>query len=348
VLRILSFTLFFITSLYAQKVLYVNYDTTPKRVIQGEIFQITLKTVPTIKDFDNITYTFSNHPGIKILDDAPQREIKGNFYYDSFHMLATSRYAKLPDVEAKLIASQEYNSTKIPGEKLNVIKLNPKRNFSNIIADSVELQEYKTTAYDTEHNIVIFILKASNANLKAMHFKNIYKEGIESVNDSYDEAKITYYVVIDKRLESFTFSYFNLLKNNYETISIPIIVDDDSVTTQSDLKPRDQSHDTLKMYIALGIALFGFLFIILRQKYIYLVLIILPLAYVLYLNMPQKEICIKAGSNIYILPVNNGTVFETTKSKQFLFKEGSVKNFTKVKLHNEKIGWVKNEDTCTY
>ena len=346
-IKLLFLTLILAASLFAQKVLYLNYEEIPTRVIKGEIFPFTLKTLSTLKDFDDIEYEFSNHPGIEVLDQTPVREQKGKFFYDTFHMLVTGSTAKLPDVNASIIAAQEYNSTMIKGEKLNVITLNPKKNFSNIIANALELQEYKTTSYDNRHNIVVFVATAKNCDIKKMHFENVYKQGMESVTDSYEDAKITYFVVIDKRLEYFTFSYFNLLKNNYELVSVPIIVDDDSVTTQSDLKPRDQSHDTIKMYIALAISLLGLILILFRQKYIYLVLILIPLGYTLYLSMPQKEVCIKAGANIYLLPVENGTIFETTPREYHLTREGSTKNFTKVKLQNEKIGWVKNEDLCT-
>ncbi len=347
-IKLLFLTLVLTASLFADKVLYLNYDKTPTRVIKGEIFPVTLKALSTLRDFDDIEYNFSNHPGLQILDETPVREQKGKFFYDTFHMLVTQSEAKLPDVNASIIAAQEYNSTQIKGEKLNVITLNPKKNFSNIIANSFELQEYKTTSYDNQHNIVVFVATAKNCNIKTMHFNNVYKQGMESVTDSYDESKITYFVVIDKRLEYFTFSYFNLLKNHYELVSVPIIVDDDSVTTQSDLKPRDQSHDTIKMYIALTISIIGLIVILFRQKYIYLIFILLPLGYTLYLSIPEKKVCIKKGSNIYLLPVENGTIFETTPREYHLAKEGSVVNFTKVKLKNDKIGWVKNEDTCAY
>ena len=347
-IKLLFLTLILALPLFAERVLYLSYDKVPQRVIKGEIFPVTFKALSTVHDFDNIEYNFFNHNGLKVLDETPLREQKGKFLYDTFHMLVTDSQAKLPDVNASIIASQEYNSTILKGSKLNVITLNPKKNFSNIIANSFELQEYKTTTYDNYHNIVIFVATAKNSNLEAMHFKNVYKQGLESLNGSYDNAKITYYVVINKRFEYFTFSYFNLLSNSYKRISVPIIVDDDSVTTQSDLKPRDQSHDTIKMYIALAVSLIGFILILIRQKYIYLVFILIPLGYTLYLSIPQKEVCIKKGSNIYLLPVSNGTIFETTTTEYHLPKEGSVTNFTKVKLKNDKIGWVKNEDTCSY
>ena len=340
--------LLFISSLYANKVIYVSYDEIPTRVIQGEIFTVTLKTLSTIQNYDDIIYEFSNARGLKILDEVPIREQKGKFLYDTFHLLSTASSAKLPDVNASHIASKEYNSTFIQGEKLNVIKLNPKKNFSNIIADNLVLNEYKTTNYDNRHNIIIFVLSGENTNIDALHFKNVYKQGKESSTNSYLASKITYFIVVNKQLEHFSFSYFNLLTNRFEIIDIPIIVDDDSVTTQSDLKPRDQSHDRQKMYVAAAIAILGFILIVLRRRAIYLVLIFLPLGYILYLSSPEEMICIKKGAAIHLLPVDNGTIFETTQTKISLPKEGKTNRYVKIKLNNNKIGWVKNEDTCSY
>jgi hypothetical protein len=348
VIKLLLLTLLFASSLFANKVIYVSYDTIPKRVIKGEIFTITLKTLSTVKKFDDINYDFSNFQGLKILDEVPERQQNGKYFYDTFHLLSTAGTAKLPDVNATLIASKEYNSTFIKGQKINVISLNPKSNFSNVIANNLQLKEYKTTAYDQSHNIVVFVASAESSNIKSMHFKNVYKQGIESSNDSYLSSDITYFVVIDKRLENFSFTYFNILKNNYVSVNIPIIVDDDSVTTQSDLKPRDQSHDIIKMDVAAVVAFIGFIFILIRRRYIYLVLIFIPLGYILYLSTPEEDICIKKGANLRILPVYNGTIFETTTKRIYLPKEGNTKNYIKVKLKNDKIGWVKNEDTCSY
>jgi len=348
VIKLLLLTLVLFSSLYANKVIYLNYEDIPHRVVKGEIFPVTIKSLSTVKNFEDIEYTFSNAIGLKILDKTPIREKKGKYYYDTFHFLSTAKWAKLPDVEASLISSQEFNVSTILGEDLNIITLNPKKNFSNIIADSLTLQEYKTTNYDNKHNIVIFMASAYNCDISAMHFKNVYKQGSESLKESYLDSKITYFVVVDKKVENFTFSYFNLLTNSFSELNIPIIVDDDSVTTQSDLKPKDQSHERIKMSIAAGIALLAFIVILFRRKYIYFILVLIPLAYIGYLAIPEQQICIKEGAQIRLLPVENGTIFETTSSELTLFKEGSKKGFVKVKLQNEKIGWIKNEDICTY
>ena len=350
-LKLLLLSFLFISSLLANKVIYLSYEDVPKRVVKGEIFSVTLKALSTIKDFESISYKFTNSSGLKILNEIPYREIKGKYYLETFYFSTSSSIARLPDIEASLVvndANNEYPSTTLPGQKLNVITLNPKKDFSNIIANNFELQEFKTTSYDNRHNIVVFVATAQNANIENLHFSNVYKQGIESLKKSYFDSKITYYVVINKELENFSFSYFNLLKNRFQKLNIPIIVDDDSVVAQSDLKPKDQSKEQIKINIAVAVALIGFIFVLWRKKYIYLVFILIPLAYVVYLSIPQKDICIKAGSDIHLLPVDNGTIFETTQTQFSLQKEGSVKNFTKVKLKNEKIGWVKNEDICSY
>ena len=358
-LKLLLLSFLFVSSLLANKVIYLSYETVPDRVVKGEIFPVTIKALSTVKDSKKISYTFSNKMGLHILNQTPISEEKGKYFYETFYFQVTASRAKLPDIEASLVRhkklissdlnlSLEYQTTTLLGKKLNVITLNPKKDFSHIIADNFELQEFKTTTYDNKHNIVVFVATALNTNIKELHFNNVSKQGVESIRDSYLDSKITYYVVINKELENFSFTYFNLLNNRFQKINIPIIVDDDSVVAQSDLKPKNQSKEQLKMSIAAGIAVVGFFFILWRKKYIYLVFILIPLIYIIYLSIPQKDVCIKEGSDIHLLPVANGTIFETTTEKSLFQKEGNVENFIKIKLKNERIGWVKNENICSH
>lgn len=332
------------------KVLYLSFKEIPARIVQGEIFSVTIKTLSTVKNFTDVEYKLSNYRGVEPLNySLPYREIDSKYYYDTFYFLVKGSNARLPDFTATLIdgSEREFKQTTLKGTPLNVITLNPKKNFSNIIADSFELTEYKTTKYDKKHNIVVFIAKAKNCNIKAFHLKNVYKQGVESQSESIFESDLTYYAVIDKEIQNFSFSYFNLKENNFKLITIPIIVDDDSVTTQTDLKPTDQSKEMLKMSIVGAVTLLALFIILLRRKYIYLIFILFPLIYIAYLAIPQKDVCIKQGANIYLLPVYNGTIFETTEARIYLQKEGNVEEYVKVKLKNEKIGWVNNEDLCS-
>lgn len=341
-------TLLLFSTLHANKVLYLSHTEIPNRVIKGEVFSITIKTISTIKDFSNINYEFNNRRGLKVLNSIPYREQKGKYFLETFQFIATRNAARLPDITATLESNDTYESTTLLGKKLNVISLNPKEDFSNVIANSLELSEYKTTSYDTKHNIIVFTVLAQNSNLSTIKFQNVFKQGLESFKESYVDPKVTYFVVINKELEKFSFSYFNLLNNQFNKITIPIVVDDDSVTTQTDLKPKDQSKEQLKMNIAIAIAIIIFILAIWKKHYFYIILIIFPIIYILYFAMPSQDICIRKGSMIYLLPVQNGTIFETTEIQYYLPKEGEVENFTKVKLQNERIGWVKNEDICSH
>jgi len=94
----------------------------------------------------------------------------------------------------------------------------------------------------------------------------------------------------------------------------------------------------IKMLIAVGVIFLGVILLLWRQRYIYIVLIIIPGIYVIYLMIPQPKICIKENSKIRILPLENGTVFYVTDHRLQL----------KIELPNKKIGWVKNEDLCSY
>jgi len=355
--RLILLLLLFFSPLLANKVIYLSYQELPQRVVKGEVFSVSVKLLSTLKIPHHIAYKFSHYYGLQVLTPKPKHRIDGKYFIENFDFLVTRSSARLPDITASVVISdaykdpymdEEYESSTLTGKRLNVITLNPKDNFSNIIANSFDLTAYKTNRFDQQHNIIVFSAEANNSNLASMKFGNVHKQGLESRNNSYQDAKITYFIVVNKKLERFRFSYFNLLQNDFVTLTIPIIVDDDTVSTQSDLKPVDQSKNRLKIIIASGVALFLALIIIWRRKYIYIVLILIPLAYIIYLSIPQKDVCIQKGAHIQLLPVHNGTIFETTKTKYLLKREGSIDGYVKVKLDNDMIGWVKNEDTCAY
>jgi hypothetical protein len=333
-----------------QKVIYLNYEKIPSRVLKGEIFTVTIKTLSTVKNFADITYRLSNSKGLKLLNNTPSREVESKYYHETFYFIATSEDASLPDFTATLVdkGNARYATTTLSGEKLNVISLNPKKDFSNIVANSFDIIEYKTTSYDASRNIVVFVATATNCDISALKLNNVYKQGTESITESHLDSKIIYYAIIDKKIENLSFSYFSLVKNKFVSIDIPIVVNDDSVTTQSDLKPKDQSNEIIKMSVAAAIAFLAFIMILWKKSYIYLIFIVIPLAYIIYVGVPSKEICIKAGTQIHLLPVANGTIFETTSKEYRLQKEDEVKGWIKIQLENQKIGWVKNEDICSH
>ena len=332
-----------------QKVLYLNYEALPERLFKGEVFSLTIKTLSTISDYNNIVYDFHNTLGLTQINKKPNRKRKGRYFYDTFFFKVKGARVKTPDVTASLLledGTKAYPTT-IVGEEIRTNVLNPNYAFSGVLADSFEIKDYKTTVYSPRYNILVFSATATRSNLDDFNLTRIKKQGFESLNRSVSLSKMTYFVILPKNLESLKFTYFNLKSKKFVSKLIPIIVNDNSVSTQSDLTPIDHTHTQLKISIAIGFAIVGFIIFVFRRKIIYLGLVAVPLIYVAYAAIPVEYACIKAGSNIYLLPMENGTIFETTPSQYSLEVQGDIKNYVKVKLHNDKIGWVHHDDICS-
>ncbi len=332
-----------------QKVLYLNYAEHPERVYKGQIFSVTYKTLSTVEHFEDILYSFKRGQGVKVLNTEPERKVTGHYFYDTFYFLSKSRTLTLPDVTASIKFSDFHDdhSVTLPGKKIEVVALNPTPGFSNLLAKNVEITNYKTTRYNKKYNIAVFSLRAQQCNIEAFSLKNAVEQGVESVVNDHNLSTLTYYAVIPKKLENLTFTYFELESEKFRTLLMPIIVEDDSVSTQSDLKPIERKHTQIKISVAAGIAVVGLVLLLLRRKLLYLLLVVIPGIYIAYAAIPIEYACIKEGTQIYLLPMERGTVFETTTQRQTLEVHGSVNNYVKVKLLNDQIGWINNEDLCT-
>jgi hypothetical protein len=334
-----------------QKVLYLSYADVPERVFKGEIFPVTVKTLSTIRTFDAITYAFDHGQGIKLLNSEPERKTEGPYFLDTFYFLATGQVIRTPDIHATLLVGDgvmgERTAT-LSGKRVESVVLNPDRNYAHILADSFRVGESKTNRYNEKYNILVFKATADHCHLKSFSLNNVKKQGFESIEPAIETSSMTYYAIIPRKLETLIFSYFNLKSRRFENISIPIVVDDDTVSTQSDLRPIEHRHTILKIAAASGIALVGFILLLVYRLWWYLPLLILPGIYIAYIAVPTEDVCVKRESPIYLLPMENGTVFKLTHSRQIYEVQGSTEKYTKIKLDDNKIGWVKNEDLCTH
>lgn len=320
--------------------------TMANHIYVGEIFPLTIKLTPTDVASGNIEYTLQNEDGIRIFSQTPQRSVKDDGVYDTFYFLVVSNSIRLPDITATITDTGAVSQTLI-GTSLSASALNPPSTFANVLADSFKIINYKTTAYNQESNIVVFTVKATRCNIATFSLANALKQGFESKAPNVGESTMTYYAIIPNSEQTLEFSIFNLKKNRYELISIPIVVDDDAVSTQSDLSPTDARHTELKVGAA---AIVGVIFIALyywrRQRW-YLAVSIAPLFYVVFMLLPNSSVCVKKDAPIHLLPIKNGTVFETTTQEQSFEVENSVGEFKKIHLDDNTLGWVHENDLCS-
>ncbi len=318
----------------------------PSHLYIGEIFPLTIKLTPVEIASGNIEYTLQNEEGIRVFSPTPRRVVKADGVYDTFYFLVQASNVRLPDVTAT-VTSTGANSNAINGTSLIASTLTPPATFANVLADSFKIIDYKTTAYNQESNIVVFTAMARRCNIGTFSLPNTIKQGFESKLPNVEESQVTYYAIIPNTQQSLEFTIFNLAKNRYESIMIPIVVDDDIVSTQSDLSPTDSRHTELKVGAA---AILGVIFIALyywRRKPWYLAASVAPLFFVVFTLLPNSSVCVKKGSPLYILPIKNGTIFEVTMEESNIEAENQVGEFTKIRLENKKVGWVKQRDICS-
>jgi len=85
---------------------------------------------------------------------------------------------------------------------------------------------------------------------------------------------------------------------------------------------------------------------ILKRDFFYLVLGVIALIVLLALHVPHKEICIKQGASLYILPTQTSTVSTQIDRDMKTMLLGEREAFKKVEYNKGVIGWIKNEDLC--
>jgi hypothetical protein len=339
------------TTVSYPKIIYISYKKTPDRIISGQIFPVSIKYLITNPAFDLLTYTISNNNDMKLITPQPLHTREGAYSIDTFYFLDVNGSKALPKITATAVNSENNNtyptSAVLPSQQLDVITLNPPANFSHIIAKDLNITDYKTTTYDNQYNMILFSAQASQSDLSAIHITGPLKQGIESLSNDYNSSSVVYYAIVNKEMQNFTFTYFNLTTQSYSSVSIPIIVVNDTVSTQSDLSPTNQQHTTVKLIVASVILFLLFIIIIFRKKYIYMFVALIPIIYIVYLLIPAQIVCIKQGSDIQILPIPQGVVFEHTNKILNLEKLVEKQGYTKIKLQNNKVGWVSNENICS-
>lgn len=326
--------------------LKLEQSNTPSHLYIGEIFPLTIKLTPVDVGSGNIEYTLQNEEGIRVFSPTPKRVVKPDGVYDTFYFLVQSSNVRLPDITAT-VSSTGADSNPITGNTFLAATLTPPATFANVLADSFKIIDYKTTAYNQESNIVVFTAIARRCNIGTFSLPDTIKQGFESKTPNVEESQITYYAIIPNTQQSLDFTIFNLAKNRYESLSIPITVDDDTVSTQGDLSPTDARHTELKVGAAAILAVILIAMYYWRQEKWYLWASVLPFFFVVFTLLPNSSVCVKKGAPLQILPIKHGTIFEVTMEETNLEAESKVGDFTKIRLDNNKVGWVNKRDICS-
>ena len=231
------------------------------------------------------------------------------------------------------IYANDFNKTININKIINIKNLPKINNFSGILATNFQIINPISSKYDTNKTILSFTIKCKNCNLNDFNLSN--EENLKIISNN----EATFYIILPRNQKKLIFYYFNTLKNKFEKEEIPIILKEDTISTQTDINPNENKFFTpLNISILILIALSLIIFLIYQKVWILILPIMLSILLLIQF-LPKGEILLKKGTKVQILPTKNSTIFyiipKNTKAK-ILNKRG---NYIKVKIDN-KIGWV--------
>ncbi|MAD42654.1 MAG: hypothetical protein CL623_09730 [Arcobacter sp.] len=335
-------------NLFAAKNLYVSYKEIPKQVYKNQKFEVTIKALVTTKNFDYITTSFSNAKNIKVLNpNSKWVNTSGANYENKFFFKADQGSFRLPTFSNKLVKN---------GKTIEVSSLSPvsiaysdiakgDERFSNIIAKDFKLKAYKTKQYNNKESLTIIDIDAINSNLEDFSIHGIQEQGRSKLSDNYPNQNLIYYVVMPIHKKKLQFKYYNTTSKSFVTVTVPLILQNELVSTQTDLNPNDSSFEKYKkMAVVVLLLIFVLLYIWKRNKIYLGTSIVLFIITAIYL-MPNSTGIVKKDSYIYILPTKNSTIFFKLENQEKVEILNRKKDFIKVMGIDKKfIGWIKEEN----
>lgn len=331
------------------KELYLSYKSYPNRVFTGQKFNIKLEAIILTNelDYDNIVTTFTNEDNIGILtQNVKWIKSKNAKYSTTIAYKAYDKKFNLPTITVALVKDDniiDFISIKPPKIKYEKIAINQKT-FSNIIASSFEIDTVKTKQYTNNTLHTTLYMEALNSNLEDTKIDNYPEQGITDLTQDGDIQKIHYYIMIPSHTKQIDFTYYNTKLKDFVMMHIPIIMDEELVSTQTELNPYNSSILIYKQSISVILLLFFILLYIFTKKERWLILVTILILILVYLFIPNKKVLLKKDVKVYILPTKNSTVYEVLNSKKLVEIINRKDGFIKVLFQNENIGWIKEND----
>lgn len=330
------------------KELLLKATNVPKNVVIGEIFSIEIVT-DTQNDFEFEFETQLDETNIKWLNKKNFQWVKSedNKYVGTFYLEATSIDAKTLKVSLILKRNGEnYQNSSINIFLPKLKELRSDENYNHIVADNLEVKKFKTTKFDDINNIMVVEIYGNNVDLSAFNIENktILKQGVDTINGDFNSQSAYYFAVFKPNKKSLDFNYYNLKKAKFESFSLPVSVEDDDVSTQIGLNPKQSEFSTYKDVTIYSCAVIFILLAIWRRRLSYFFVAAVFIALGIYTYNPFGKAVLKPDVSVTILPTKNSTVFYTSRKNENVEILDTKDDYSKILFADGKIGWVKKEN----
>jgi len=317
-----------------------KYSYIPKKVYQNQLFPVTV--IDTAQRNENPQFEFDKLSSVQPISEDPLVLRNGEDSFYTFYFKASKTDVRIPRL---FIVSSSVNTSLDP-QNISLRSLKKRGDFCGVLAADMEIKNHQVSHYDENNYLVTLSMEAFEANLEDMQLNSVEESGIEHLERDNAKVKAEFYVVLPVTQKILKFTYFNTIKKQYVFLQVPIELADASVTAQSDLNPKEDSFEILKKYSLMFLVAFFLLMFLWKKDFFYLVLGVVSLITLLTLFIPHKQICVKQGSPLYILPTQTSTISTKVDQKFETMLLGEHGEFRKVEYKKGIIGWVRNEDLC--
>jgi len=318
-----------------------KYSYIPKMVYENQVFPVTVICVSECgKEIPR--FTFDVVSNIHPLSDEPSVILNGDDSFYTFYFKASQIDVHIP----RLFINNDGNEFTLPGKTVSLGSLEVRDDFCGVLAADMKIENSQVSNYDEKNNLVTLSIDAFEANLEDMYLNNVLESGIEHLQRAKSKVISEFYFVIPDSQKSISFTYFNTIQNQFVTMTTPIKLQNNTVVSQTDLNPKEDSFDLLKKYTLMILLAFFLLMFLLKRDFFYLVLGTVTFITLLTLYVPHKKICVKQGSPLFVLPTETSTMSTKIDEEFTTSLLGEHGEYKKVEYQNGMIGWIKNEDVC--
>jgi hypothetical protein len=318
-----------------------KYSYMPKKVYENQLFPVTVIGIGE-DGSSQPQFTFDRSSDIKPIFDQPLIVKNGNDSFYTFYFKASHDDIRIPSLHI----NAAFTEASLDAKTIFIKSLVKRNDFSNVLAADMKIKNSQVSNYDEKSHIATLSIEAFEANIEDMDLNNTQESGVENVSREYAKVEAEFYVVLPLNQNVLKFTYFNTIKKQYVFLEVPVVVEDATVTTQSDLNPKEDSFEKLKKYTFMSLVGFFFLMFLFRRDFFYLVLGVISLITLLTFYIPHEKVCISQGASLYILPSETSTITTRVDKDLKILLLGEHVGYKKVEYKEGIIGWIKNEDLC--